>query len=698
MEFFFNPKGIAVVGATPNPHKGGYAILKNLIIGYKGNIYPVNPQYREIEGLTCFPSVSAIDGHVDLAIVFVSAKHVPNAIEECARKGVPGAIIESGGFAETGQNGINLQNRIKEIAAGSGIRLWGPNCMGLVDAFRGYVFSFMDPYVLEKGLLPGNVSLIVQSGFLSAGFLSDLMSHAVMGISKVCSIGNKIDINECDLLPYLLKDPKTDVVGLYLESFSDGRSFFEICRESSKPIVVLTGGKSSRGAKAALSHTASLAGNHRVISGVLAQAGVVEARDFKQMADLCRSLGSVPAESSKKSQGRVAILTFSGGSGIVSADFIEEYKLSVAELSETTKEALGKFFPDWMPVSNPVDLWPSLEKHWGGEIDVYSAALKALLDDPNVDAVLINAFAGNIRLQLNIDDVASQRYASGKPVFIWLLGRREDAFRFKAEALSLGIPVFDELGRAVECLSAVLHRRKSAFAHSPQSENKTTTQLSLDIDEIIKTRSGVLDEWTSKRILKAHGIPTVEEELVSNPVELLNSIAAIGFPVVMKGLQPGKVHKSELGLVYLNIVSKEAALEVFHTLKRKIGDTGSIIISKQIKGKIEIIIGMLRDQQFGPCVMLGMGGIMAEVFENAVFASAPLTKEEAQELIGRFKGQRLLDGFRGEPVVDREELARLIVTVGNLGFMYPRLHEIDINPLIVSERGIIAVDAAIVIK
>ena len=697
MDFFFNPNGIALVGATPNPAKGGFSILKNVMTGYKGNIYPVNPGYREIEGLQCYPSIRDIPGHVDLAIVFIPARQVPAAVEECAAKGISGVMIESGGFAETGGAGKDLQQSLKDIANRTGIRLWGPNCMGLVDAVHGYAFSFMDPAALRRGLLRGTVSLVVQSGLLSAGFLVDIMSHGVMGISKVCSVGNKMDVNECDLLRYLLNDPSTAVVGFYLESFSDGRQFMELCRYSTKPIVVLKGGKSKNGAEAAMSHTASLAGNHRIISGILSQAGVVEAKDFKQMMDICRSLAAVPSSSVNR-QGRVAILTFSGGSGIVTSDFMEELGISVAELSFTTKESLGHLFPDWMPVSNnPVDLWPSVEKHAGTDVDVYSRALSAVLDDPNVDAALLHTFAGNALLKLNIDDVAKQRDISGKPVFIWLLGSREEAFRFKIEALSYNIPVFDELYRAVECLSAVFHQRRiDDITLQPPAPGKITS-LPDNLNEALKAATGPLNEYDSKQILRAHGIPTVAEEIVTDASMCEKMAQRMGFPVVMKGLQPGGVHKTELGLVHLNITTTEAALQIFDALKNKMLPLGQILIYKQVKGKIEIIAGLARDLQFGPCVMLGLGGIMTEVFADAVFAMAPLTRREALELICRLKGQKLLNGFRGEPPVDREELAGILLNLGNLGATYPRIQEIDINPLIVGEHGLVAVDATVVL-
>ena len=308
IDFFLNPRGIAIVGATPNPLKGGNAIVKNILLGYRGGIFPVNPKYTEIEGLTCYPSVRAIPDHVDMAVVFVPAPLVPAAVEDCVGKGVRGVMIESGGFAEAGPEGERLQNVLGAIAARSGIRLWGPNCMGLVDVVHRHIFSFMDPRAQEREeFIPGVVSLIVQSGMLSAIFLMDIMSNATMGVSKVASLGNKVDVNECDLLEYFLDDPDTEVIGLYLESFSEGRRFLDLCRSSKKPIIVLKGGRSSRGAEAARSHTASLAGNQRIVAGALAQVGVTEAQDFKQMMDLCRSFAltkPVPGGSD-----RVAILT-----------------------------------------------------------------------------------------------------------------------------------------------------------------------------------------------------------------------------------------------------------------------------------------------------------------------------------------------------------------------------------------------------
>ena len=697
MDFFFNPKAIAVVGATPNPFKGGCSILKNLIAGYHGKVYPINPRYDQIEGLPCYPTVSAVSDPVDLAIVFVPAKAVPEAIEDCIRKGISGVIIESGGFAETGPEGRQQQQRVLDMARKAGIRLWGPNCMGLVDAVHGYAFSFLDPKALQLGLVPGNVSLVVQSGMLSAGFLVDIMTHGVMGISKVCSVGNKMDVDECDLIPWLMDDPDTTVIGLYLESIANGRRFIDLCRSSRKPIVVLKGGKSRKGAQAAMSHTASLAGNRRIIAGVLAQAGVIEAYDFKQMMDLCRSLAMVPAKAAGLKSG-VAILTFSGGAGIVSADFIEEMGLSVAELADPTKKSLQTLFPDWMPVSNPVDLWPAMEKNAATEVDLYSETMKAVLADPAVDAVLLHVFVGNFRIRINLPDLAEQSRAAGKPIFIWLLGRRDEAYQFQLAARKEGVPVFQELYRAVECLRTVMNQKgRPAALITPYETGKLQTPLSSDLKRTLDSAAGPLDEFVSKQILGAYGVPTVEESMVADIDACLEAASCIGYPIVMKGIQEGGIHKTELGLVYLDIHHKRAATRTFKTLQKKMGGQGRVLIQKQVKGHVELILGLVRDPQFGPCVMIGLGGIMAEVFQDAAFAMAPLSSQEALDLIDRIQGQKLLDGFRGSPPVDRDELARILMGLGMIGIDYPRIQEIDVNPLIMTATGAVAVDATVIL-
>jgi acetyltransferase len=427
-------------------------------MGFSGEIYPVNPRYDEIEGLTCYASVLDVPDPVDLAIIFITAPLVPKAIRECVERGIKGAMIESGGFAETGEDGRSLQDTLQQIVRNTGIRLWGPNCMGLVDTVNGYVFSFVAPTIWDDGLTKGDVSLIVQSGMLSGGFLIDTMSHGTMGVNKVCSIGNKVDVNECELLESLMGDPRTKAVGLYLESVSDGRRFLEICSRSQKPIVVVKGAKSANGARAALSHTASLSGNGIVLSGAFAQVGVVEASDFKQMMDLCRALAMFP-ELPAQSRGRVAIITYTGAGGILSSDFMDKMGLELAGISQNTRDVMKCLYPDWMPVMNPFDLWPAVERH--GAERVYFEAVRAVCADPNVDAILLHSFVGGFAFNPDMAAMANEARAAGKPMFCWLLGKCDEARKFHIHAQECGVPVYRELYRAVECMAAVFARNKS---------------------------------------------------------------------------------------------------------------------------------------------------------------------------------------------------------------------------------------------
>jgi acetyltransferase len=502
-------------------------------------------------------------------------------------------------------------------------------------------------------------------------------------------------VNECDILEYLIKDPDTGVIGLYLESIPDGQKFIDLCRRSEKPIVVLRGGKSQKGAEAALSHTASLAGNGAVISGALAQVGVVEAHDFKQMMDLCRTLADYP-EIPRQNSNRVAILTMSGAAGIVSSDFMEEHGLAVADLSAGTLEALKEIYPDWMPVSNPVDLWPAVERH--GRKEAYTKAFEAVCADPEVDAVLFHGFVGGDAFQPDISILVEMAGRAEKPIFGWVMGNRTEAHKLMLQAKKLGLPVFGELYRSVECMAAVLSRRKLPDVRPNRITLSETSVAEKNLQNLLLDASGTLDEYHSKQILALCNIPVVEEKIVSSALDAKEIAGEFGFPVVLKGLLPGEIHKTEFGLVRTGIASVEHVASVMIELQEAMSGNGTLLIQKQIQGYPELIAGLIRDPQFGPCVMCGFGGILAEVMADSVFATAPLSHAEALELIGRLKAQMLLNGFRGFAAVDRNALADVLVRIGELGLTYPQIMEIDLNPLIVNEGKPIAVDATIVVE
>ncbi|MEN6475969.1 MAG: CoA-binding protein [Syntrophaceae bacterium] len=455
MEFFFNPDGVAVIGATDNPFKGGYHILNNILGGYQGRIYPVNPRYQTLLGLPCYASVEAIPEDFELAIYFIPAQGLPETIEQCARKHVKGIIIESAGFSEVGAQGQQLQQECLDLARRHGIRLWGPNCMGLLDGHRRHVFSFMYTDVWKTLMPPGNVSLIVQSGMLSAGFLLMMLERGGVGVSKICSIGNKCDIDETELLEFLINDPLTEVIGLYVESIPDGRRFLDLARSTAKPIIALKGGRSPAGAQAALSHTASLAGDFTVMERAFRQAGVITVYDLHELMDFVRAFSMTKNVNPGNA---AAVLTFSGGAGIVTADFLHDHGLASAELAPATLATLKTVFPVWMDPFNPVDVWPAIEQ--SGPQKVYTTCSQALLRDPHVDALIIHIFAALVKGEY-LAEAARLKDELGKPVAVWLVGLEQPLRTLRKELEDLGLPVFDEISRAVSFIAAAKQRGRA---------------------------------------------------------------------------------------------------------------------------------------------------------------------------------------------------------------------------------------------
>ncbi len=690
MDTFFNPGSIAVIGASKR-NIGNY-VVGNLRLGFRGGIYPVNPNYKEIEGLPCFSSLKDIPHPVDLAIVLVPASSVPSVLEACAAKGIRRVIIESAGFAETGEEGLTLQGRCVAIAKQNGIRIWGPNCMGLVDLHQKHFFTFMHPGVREEGLLPGRISLIVQSGMMSAIFLAELGRKGI-GIAKACSIGNRADVDECDILEYLMKDPDTEVIALYLESIPRGRLFAQVAEKSNKPIVLLKGGRSQSGALAAKSHTYSLSGNSRLLNSVLEISGVILADSIYQMMDLANVLAAIPHINPSC---RTAVLSLSGGAGVLACDALESHGVPVAQLSEQTQKTVGKVFPVWMPVTNPIDLFPSVGLH--GRDVVFDHTISAVLEDPNTDVLLIHFVAGLDEHIPDLNNIKKEADQSGKAVFFWLMGRRKGCERFRQKARSLDIPVHDDVPRVAQCLAAVsrfkTHQISMKAAHAIAAPPLT------DFPEKTRFPSNekIWDEFDSKQFLSGWKIPVVEERLVGSVNEAWKAAQQMGLPVVLKGLMPGEVHKTEHGLVRLGITDKTLLEAAYHQLREKLDHRGRILVQKEIKSDYELIAGFIRDDQFGPCVMFGLGGIFSELESDVAFAMAPLNKETGSELIGRMRGRRLLQGFRGMTPLKKDTMVEILVNLGDVGVAYPQIEQIDINPLAVIQGTPLAVDANIILK
>jgi acyl-CoA synthetase (NDP forming) len=445
MDRFMNPKSVAIIGASEDPHRGGYALVSNLKETIPRLLYPVNPGSSEICGLPAFKNVNDLPAPVDLAILFIPAPSVPQIMEECGKKGISRIMIQSAGFAETGPRGIALQEACVLTARKYGMRIWGPNCMGVVNGRTGMVASFMRPDVWRGHLRPGKVSLIVQSGMLSAGFLVQILKEGFFGLSKACSIGNRCDVNESDLLEYFAKDSETEVIAMYLESIVDVSRFRQAMSRLRKPVVLLKGGTSAEGAKAAQSHTGTLAGDAGLTAGFLRQMKIHRASDFFEMVDMARGLSLWQGRGRGR---RVGIVTFSGASGIVASDQVAGLGMTLASLSPETIKTLQAVFPPWMTPQNPVDLYPAIERV--GQ-KAFKVAIKAILADSHVDALYLHLYMDSKLLEQGAGFLNSLKGAK-KPTAVWLIGDPQCFRKVRDIVEPLGTPVFTELARGARVL------------------------------------------------------------------------------------------------------------------------------------------------------------------------------------------------------------------------------------------------------
>jgi acetyltransferase len=452
MKRFFEPETVALIGASSKEANVGHQLFLNMKACFGDRFYPGNPNADAIDGTTCHPSVLDVPGEIDVAVVFIPAGGVPEALEHCAEKGIDRVVIESAGFAEVGAEGQAIHDRCLEIAKSAGMRLWGPNCMGLINVQQTKVLSFLMHFMWKDRFKKGRASLVVQSGMLSAGFLASILSRTPFGLSKIASIGNKMDVDESDVLEYLIDDPETGVIGVYLESISDGRRFYETCRSTDKPIVVLKSGRTEEGARAALSHTASLAQDDRVVDGALRQAGVIRVHDMNDLLTIVRCLGV--GDIGERSGGRIGIMTFSGGAGVVASDSIADSGIELAKLEDSSIERLKEVYPEWMEPANPLDLFPAIDRN--GAQKVFPHCLETLLEDPGVDAVFLHIFAWYpMESFAGFEGVAELSRKKKKPIVAWTMGDPEGCGRLTQYLEELGIVAVDEIGKGIRVLSAM---------------------------------------------------------------------------------------------------------------------------------------------------------------------------------------------------------------------------------------------------
>ena len=681
LERMFNPKVVAIIGATPKEGKVGNILLKNLK-DFKGKVYAVNPKYEEVLGFKCYPNVESIPDDVDLAVIAVPAKAVPEVLESCGRKGVKNVVVITAGFKEAGN--YALERQIAEICRRYGINMVGPNCLGIINTHNNLNATF------GKVMPPkGNIAFLSQSGAFILAVLDWAKSNNV-GFSKIVSLGNKAVLDESDFMRFLAEDDKTDVIMLYLEGVSDGKKFMDVAKEVSKvkPIVAVKSGRTEAGAKAASSHTGSLAGSFVAYRTAFRQSGVVEAESIEDLFDYTLILRRIRSIS-----GGIAIVTNSGGPGVIAADAVEEFGLNLAKFDKKTIDRLKSILPPIANVYNPVDVL--------GDADAerFGKALKIVEEDPNVGAII-----AILTPTAQIDFVKASEFVASvdKPIVTCFMGGET-----VADAINLlkkhGIVNFLDPVKAVKSLNSV---KKYELMKIKLEREVESIEIDVDTDNARK----IVEKYRDRRvltdksfdILKSYGIPVPPYGVARTAEEALEIADEIGYPVAMKIVSPDILHKTDVGCVKLN-VDREKVIPTFYELVKRAedylkADVEGVMVQKMMPAGREVIVGMKRDPQFGALIMFGMGGIYVEVFKDVSFRIAPISKSDAYEMIKEVKSYKILKGVRGEKPSDIDSLVDVLLRISKLSLDFEEIVEMDLNPIFVYEKGCCVVDAKIVLR
>ena len=681
-ESFFEPQTLAVIGASSHPDKVGYAILANVLkSGYEGKVYPVNPKAHEIQGLQCFHDVHDIPDPLDLAVIVVPAAHVPETVSELAARGVPAGVIISAGFREVGIAGRKLERDAVESARAGGMRLLGPNCLGIMNTALPLNASFA-----RKMPPKGSIGVISQSGAICTSLIDWARSEAV-GFSKVVSMGNSADLVESDFLSALAGDPDTRVIAMYLEGISGGRQFFETLIEASKvkPVVFLKAGVTGAGARAASSHTGALAGSESAYKAMCKQTSALRADSVEELMALSRTLATQPLPQGPK----VGIVTNAGGPGIIASDAGEEVDLTLAELSGKTIEQLRRYLPPAASTHNPVDIL--------GDADAmrYAIALEALVDDDGIDAVLaILTPQAMTEIYLTADEIIHIARGSAKPVVCSFMG----AGSVQAPVNRLqkaGIPNIPYPDQAMHVLGRMYERRlqlrrppSRAITYKVDREGVTALLDSYQERDEIQ-----VEAEDCRRVLEAYGLPFAPYRNASDAEEAKKVAREMGYPVVMKIVSPQILHKTDVGGVALGIKNSRQLADAYDDMMASIrkhmpsAEIYGVGIQKMVPEGRELITGITVDPQFGPMIMAGLGGIYVEAFKDVVFRLAPVTPGEAARMLRELHAYRLLEGVRGEKPADVDAVEEVLMRLSQLACDQKELAEMDINPLMVYNSG-----------
>ncbi len=696
LKSFINPQSVALIGVSSRTGPDTFNVLEKMLNnGYKGKIYPVNPKGGTILGLPVYRSVLEIEKPVDLAVISTPRTAVPGVVKECVQKGIEAAIIITQGFSDAGdEEGMKMHREILNIIKGTKTRVMGPNTLGVFNAFCNFNTAFITFKTKSAPL-----GVLCQSGiFLAAS--SDFSGGIGIGIDT----GNTADVDFTDCLEYLAGDSRIKVINIHMEGLRDGRRFLETARRvtAKKPVLVLKTGSSEEGARAASSHSGSMAGEDAVFSAAFNQSGIIRVDSSGRMADLNNTFITYNNMRGK----RIGVITISGGAGIVAVDAASKYGLEIARFLPETVAALENVFPDWMHPGNPADIWPAGMTR--GYKEISAMALEKILLDDAVDAVLFitPAYLDPDHDPLNIVDLVNEIAARhrDKPVAVWTFGPTKGKYieKFNEAGVVVAYGTPDD---AMYCLAQLYryhNKIKAACYPSPElPENMDSQRVHSIIKPALDEELPSLNEEAFD-IIEAYGIPAAGRGLATNPDEAVRIAEKLGYPVVLKVASPDLPHKSDVGGIRLNINSAievtRAYSEIMGVLKTKAPEAriNGILVQSQVTGGTEVILGGRRDPQFGPVLVYGLGGIFTELFRDVSFRVAPVTIEEAVDMIKETRSYRILSGARGREPADINSLADCLVRLGFLLIDHPEIEEVDINPLLVTPAGCLALDALIV--
>ena len=694
IDAIFNPNSIAVIGASAEEKKVGHAVLKNLLQGFVGKIYPINPSKNEILSLPCYPSVSVVPDKIDLAIIVIPAKAVADALRDCSKAGVKGVVVITAGFKEVGGEGVDREREIISIVRNSGMRMVGPNCLGVMNTKIKMNASFAAEMPPE-----GRVAFFSQSGALGVAIIDWALENN-FGFSKFVSFGNKADLNETDFLEYFAKDPDTDVILGYIEDIVDGKKFLNIAKEVTKikPVILIKSGATEAGARAASSHTGALAGSDRAFTEAFRKTGIIRVNGIQELFDTAEMFLSKKYPKDK----RLLIITNAGGPGIIAADTADKLGIKLDPMSRASIDKIAEKLPSSASLYNPVDVIGDATS------ERYKVVLEQAIKDELIQGMCVILTPQAMTDVDNVADVViSSSKKTDKPIFTTFIGgqRIKNAIKKLKENK---IPNFTDPSVAINAYSKLINFVELKNRKISESSPLPILQENiLRVEKIIKKmQENEISEIGGEEaleILSLYGFTFPERALAKTPMEAVAIAERIGYPVVMKISSPHILHKTDVGGVKLNLNNEKAVynafIEITTNVKRFMPDAfiEGVMVYEMVTGGKEVILGVSFDRTFGHMIMFGLGGIYVEVLKDVSFRIVPVTEEEAFDMINEIKGSRILDGVRGEKPYDKKDIANRLRSLSRLVEDFPIIKEVDINPYLVMNNGGIGLDARIII-